>query len=95
DALGSLIERMNPNYIDERSRYGMSNAKIRNLLPEVPEEIDYIIAKARIATKPDLDFLNDDVKVRKLSDVPLNWFVPFLEAWKDNSGYFQCNYGSV
>ncbi|MBW4607819.1 MAG: hypothetical protein KME22_11475, partial [Hassallia sp. WJT32-NPBG1] len=34
-------------------------------------------------------------KAQKLEDLMLNWFVPFLEAWRDNSGYFKRDFGTV
>jgi hypothetical protein len=35
-------------------------------------------------------------KAQKLEDVMLNWFIPFLEAWRDESGYFKRDFsGSV
>ncbi|MGI2906970.1 PriCT-2 domain-containing protein [Tolypothrix sp. VBCCA 56010] len=34
-------------------------------------------------------------KLEGLQKVLLNWFVPFLMAWRDNSGYFKREFGSV
>ena len=34
-------------------------------------------------------------KSEKLKEVLLNWFIPFLIAWRDNSGYFKREFGLV
>jgi hypothetical protein len=71
-----------------------------SFLQEQGSEIDFKSVRKedrRSASRANLALNAQDSKhkAQALENVMLNWFVPFLEAWRDNSGYFKRDFGTT
>lgn len=71
-----------------------------SFLQEQGSEIDFRSVRrgdrrSAMAANLALNAQDSKHKAQALENVMLNWFVPFLEAWRDDSGYFKREFGTV